>query len=242
VNIGAREGMKAADDAALLKFAVKEIASSLGLRASFMAKPVPGEEGSSGHVHLSCWRDGDNAFAVSESSGELPGPLAGAIAGILDHLPAASLLMNPTINSYKRLVPGYFAPVNVSWGLDNRSAAVRLIRSDLNERCRIECRRPGADANPYLALAALVASAADGMLRGASPPPPTDGDASGQPDLPSLPGSLESALGAFASDSGFRDRLGEQFSEYFAISRRWELKAWQASVSDWERQRYGRVV
>ncbi len=99
LNVAARQGVRAADDAALLKLAVKEIAASLG-----------------------------------------------AVAGILDHLAGASLCLNPTINSYKRLVPGYFAPVNVSWGVENRSGAVRVIRSDRPELCRIECRRPGADA------------------------------------------------------------------------------------------------
>src|SRR5207244_9264084 len=132
---------------------------------------VAGEEGSSVHVHLSCWRDGENAFTLPETLGS-------AVAGGLEHLPAASLLLNPTVNSYKRLVPGYFAPVNVSWGDENRSAAVRVIRSGRTERTRIECRRPGADANPYLALAVLVASVADGIRRGLAPPPPVEGDAS----------------------------------------------------------------
>src|SRR2546423_15678413 len=116
-------------------------------------------------------------LSTSVPGAKLPPALGAAIAGILDHLPGASLLLNPTINSYKRLVPGYFAPVNVSWGLENRSAALRVIRSAAQpERCRIECRRPGADANPYLALAALVASAADGIRPGAAPPAPVEGD------------------------------------------------------------------
>jgi glutamine synthetase len=237
LNVAARRGLAAADDAALLKLAVKEVAASLGLTASFLAKTAAGEEGSSGHVHLSCWRDGgDNAFAGGEET------LGAAIAGILEHLPAASLLLNPTLNSYKRLVPGYFAPVNASWGLDNRSAAVRVIRSHRPERTRIECRRPGADANPYLALAALVASAADGIRRGLTPPAPVGGDASQRPDLPALPGSLESALRAFADDGALRAALGATFSDYYAVSRAWELKAWQESVSDWERARYERSV
>jgi glutamine synthetase len=232
LNVAARPGLEAADGAALLKLAVKEVAASLGLRASFLAKTAHGEEGSSGHVHLSCWRDGENAVEAIDA----------AVAGILEHLPAASLLLNPTINSYKRLVPGWFAPVNVSWGVENRSAAVRVIRSDDLKRCRIECRRPGADANPYLALAALVASAADGLRRNASPPPPVSGDASAQADLPPLPNSLESALQAFAADGVLRGALGETFSDYYAVSRAWELKAWQDSVSDWERARYERAV
>lgn len=242
LNVAAREGLQAADDAAYLKLAVKEVAASLGLRASFLAKTVPGEEGSSGHVHLSCWRDSANAFATADPAAALPAALGSAVAGILEHLPAASLLLNPTINSYKRLVPGYFAPVNVSWGVENRSAAVRVIRSDRPERCRIECRRPGADANPYLALAALVAAAAAGIRGAAAPPPPVTGDASAQAELPPLPGSLEAALRAFAADDVLREALGRRFSDYYAVSRAWELKAWQDSVSDWERARYERAV
>ncbi len=241
LNVSARVGLQAADDATFVKLAVKDVAASLGLTASFLAKTAEGEEGSSGHVHLSCWSDADNAFAL-EPGGALPPALAGAVAGVLERLPGASLLLNPTINSYKRLVPGYFAPVNVSWGVENRSAAVRVISSDRPERCRIECRRPGADANPYLALAALVASAVDGIHRGAEPPPPVEGDASARTDLPPLPGSLESALGAFAEDETLRSALGAKFSEYYAVSRAWELKAWQKGVTAWERERYERAV
>jgi glutamine synthetase len=254
LNIAERPGLRAADDAALLKLAVKEVSASLGLRASFLAKTTAGQEGSSGHIHFSCWRDGENAFAASEAQeqgkgmgqgaggGRLAAPLTNTIAGLLDHLAGASLLLNPTINSYKRLVPGYFAPVNASWGIENRSAAIRVIRSPRPERCRIECRRPGADANPYLALAALAAAAADGIQRGAQPPPPVTGDASERPDLPPLPASLESALQAFLGDGLLRHSLGESFSEYYAVSRTWELKAWQQAVSDWERDRYERAV
>jgi glutamine synthetase len=167
---------------------------------------------------------------------------AAVIAGVLDHLPAASLLLNPTVNSYKRLVPGYFAPVNVSWGYENRSASVRAIHSARPERSRIECRRPGADANPYLALAVLVASACDGIHHESTPPPPLEGDVSDRADLLSLPNSLESALNAFRADKVLRAALGEDFSKYYEISRAWELRAWQRAVSDWERERYVRTV
>lgn len=248
LNIGARNGLRAADDAVFVKLAVKEVAASMGLHASFLAKTHPGEEGSSGHVHLSCWSDGTNVFAPGRSGdgaadpGALPALFSAALAGILEHLPAASLMLNPTINSYKRLVPGFFAPVNVSWGLENRSCAVRAIRGAEPGRWRIECRRPGADANPYLALAALVACAADGMARAATPPAPIVGDASERTDLPSLPGSLESALGAFDADEDFRRLIGPVFCDYYRTSRAWELAAWRDSVSDWERERYERAV
>jgi glutamine synthetase len=242
LNLGARRGVHAADDAALVKFAVKELASSMGLRASFLAKTSPGEEGSSGHIHMSCWSGDTNAFASAEATDAPPEALGAAIAGVLDHLPAASLLLNPTVNSYKRLVPGWFAPINATWGYENRSCAVRAIRSERQDLWRFECRRPGADANPYLALAAVATSAADGIRRSLKPPPPVEGDAYARPDLPELPGSLESALRAFQEDEVLRLALGKTFSDYYVTSRAWELKAWRETVTDWERERYERSV
>jgi glutamine synthetase len=242
LNLAPGRGLRAADDAALVKFAVKQVAASMGLRASFLAKTVPGEEGSSGHVHASLWRGSENSFAGERASDEPPGVFRSAIAGVLEHLPAASLLLNPTINSYKRLVPGWFAPINATWGYENRSCAIRAIRSDRPELWRFECRRPGADANPYLALAALLASAADGIRRTAEPPDPLVGDAYERRDVPELPGSLDAALLAFEADEPLRRALGEEFCEYFATSRRWELKAWRETVTEWERSRYDRAV
>jgi glutamine synthetase len=242
LNLEPRRGLAAADDAALVKFAVKQVAAAMGMRASFLAKTVPGEEGSSGHVHLSLWDGSSNTFAGPDPAGGLPPMFRSAVAGVLEHLPAASLLLNPTINSYKRLVPGWFAPINATWGFENRSCAVRAIRSERPDLWRFECRRPGADANPYLALAAIAASAADGIRGEAVPPEPVEGDAYARDDLPELPGSLESAMRAFADDEGFRKALGPEFSDYYAISRAWELKAWRETVTDWERERYERSV
>jgi glutamine synthetase len=242
LNVAPARGVAAADGAALLKFGVKQVAATMGLRASFLAKTNPGEEGSSGHVHLSLWDGETNAFAGAGPTEALPRVFSSAIAGMLDHLPAASLLLNPTINSYKRLVPGWFAPINATWGYENRSCAVRAIRSDRPELWRFECRRPGADANPYLALAAIAASAAEGIRSEAEPPQAIAGDAYALADLPELPGSLESALRAFEEDAALRKALGEGFSEYYATSRAWELKAWRETVTDWERERYDRSV
>jgi glutamine synthetase len=242
LNLAPDRGLAAADVATLTKFAAKQVAAAMGLRASFLAKTAPGEEGSSGHVHLSCWAGDTNAFAADDAGDPLPAPFAAAVAGVVDHLPAASLLLNPTINSYKRLVPGWFAPINATWGYENRSCAVRAIRSPRPDLWRFECRRPGADANPYLALAAIAASAADGIRREAKPPDPIEGDAYARADLPELPGSLESALRAFEGDAVLREALGERFSEYFATSRAWELKAWRETVTGWERDRYDRAV
>ena len=243
LNIAAREGLRAADDAVYTKLAVKEVAASIGMQASFMAKTSPGRRARAVTSICRVGPTGANVFAGPDGATDgLPGVFAGAIAGVLDHLPAASLMLNPTINSYKRLVPGWFAPVNVSWGLENRSCAVRAIRGEDPDRWRIECRRPGADANPYLALAALAASAADGMRRGATPGEPIVGDASERSDLPPLPGSLESALRAFDEDGPFRAAIGAAFCDYYRVSREWELSAWREAVSDWERERYERAV
>jgi glutamine synthetase len=242
LNLEPRRGLRAADDAALVKFAVKELAASMGMRASFLAKTAPGEEGSSGHIHFSCWDGQTNAFAGPDMADPVPPAFGAAIAGVLEHLPAASLLLNPNVNSYKRLVPGWFAPINATWGYENRSCAVRAIRSDRPDLWRFECRRPGADANPYLALAAVTASAADGMKNKTEPPPPIQGDAYALADLPELPGSLESAIRAFEGDRALRSALGEGFSAYYTTSRAWELKAWRETVTDWERERYGRSV
>ena len=242
LNLGPRRGLAAADDATMVKFGVKQVATSMGMRASFLAKTVPGEEGSSGHVHMSLWNGETNAFAQPGPADPLPPVLAAAIAGVLEHLPAASLLLNPTVNSYKRLVPGWFAPINATWGYENRSCAVRAVRSSQPDLCRFECRRPGADANPYLALTAIAASVADGIRRELTPPAPVEGDAYARSDLPELPGSLESAIRAFEDDPVFRQSLGAIFSEYYATSRAWELKAWRETVTDWERERYERSV
>jgi glutamine synthetase len=242
LNLGARPALRAADDAALTKMAVKDLATTMGLKASFLAKTNPGEEGSSGHVHLSCWSDGANAFRSTDGTA-LPAAFRSAIAGVLEHLPAASLLLNPTINSYKRLVPGWFAPVNASWGIENRSCAVRaIVRKDHPELCRLECRRPGADANPYLAIAAVAASAADGIKRKLNPPEAVEGDAYSRIELPELPGTLESAIRAFESDTILREALDASFSDYYVISRAWEVKAFRETVTDWERDRYMRSV
>jgi len=242
LNLTPGRGLATADDAVLVKFAVKQVAASLGIRASFLAKTVPGEEGSSGHVHMSCWQAERNMFAAPSPTDPVPQVFAEAIAGVLEHMPAASLLLNPTINSYKRLVPGWFAPINATWGYENRSCAVRAVRSDRDDLWRFECRRPGADANPYLALAALTASIVDGIRTSASPPEPVQGDAYALTDAPELPGSLEAALQAFDDDPVLRAGLGSGFCNYFATSRRWELKAWRDTVTDWERERYERAV
>lgn len=233
VNVEPQDGLAAADTAAILRFAAIEAARRHDLRANFMAKPVAHQEGSSAHVHFSMWdTDGANvlAGAAADPDDEF---YRRAAWGLLTHLPALSLIYNPTINSYKRLVPGYFAPVSAACGADERSFALRaLLRSPASSR--FELRRPGADCNPYLTLAAIAASVHLG-LELASIPDRRSIDAHDG----ALPGSLESAIGQFrARDRDLDSVLGAEFCAHYLTTREWELHAWQNAVSEWERQRY----
>lgn len=243
-NLVAADGIRAADDAVLFKTCLKQMAAGLGLRASFLAKPVAGQEGSSGHLHVSMWDKAENAFARGDVAlYALSTTMASALAGLLGHLPGLSLVFGPTINSYKRVIPGYFAPVNVSWGIDNRSTAVRAICSTPSST-RLEIRRPGADANPYLVLAGAVAAMGSGISRQLSPPPPYESDAyvASPDEAPDLPNSLEAAVAAFRADTALTELLGKSFSDYFATTAQWEIDAWQRTVTDWERERYEPVI
>lgn len=241
VNLDPQVGVAIADVAVLLRLLLKEVARRHGLHVSFMAKAIAGEEGSSGHLHCSLLdKDRKNAFACDERIGSLQ---LQAIAGVVKHLPAMSLLYNPTINSYKRLVPGFFAPVNAAWGVDNRSAALRAIVPEHADAKRIELRRPGADVNPYLAMSGLLASICLGIEGSLEPPEPLGRvDAASVADLASqLPCSLEEAIGTFSKDRAAQEALGQPFSDYFIATRQWELLAWQQAVSEWERERYFQI-
>ena len=242
LNVEARRGLAAADDAALLKFGVKQVAASMGLRASFLAKTAPGEEGSSGHVHLSMWKGDTNAFAGADRAAELTPPFSSAVAGVIDHLPAASLLLNPTINSYKRLVPGMVRADQRDLGV--REPVVRRARDPRRAPGAVAVRvpRPGADANPYLVLAAIAAAAADGIEGRDRRRPRRSPATRTRSTSPSYPGSLDAALRAFEDDATLREALGKDFSDYYATSRAWELKAWRETVTEWERERYERSV
>jgi len=233
VNVDPQDGLAVADTAALLRLAATEAARRHGLQANFMAKPIAHQEGSSAHVHFSMWdRAGVNALrgAIVDPENEL---YRRAAWGVLRHLPAMSLIYNPTINSYKRLVPGFFAPVSAACGPDDRSFALRaLLRAESSSR--FELRRPGADCNPYLVLAAIAASICLGLSAAQIP---TRGEIDAYDGA--LPGSLESAIYAFEGrDRALDEVLGSTFSEHYLQTRRWELDAWQNAVSDWERTRY----
>jgi glutamine synthetase len=213
--------MRAADEATLLKSAVKEIASQQGLLATFMAKPRTDWPGSSCHLHLSL-RDA----AASTMRHFLGGLLAG--------MAELTAFMAPTPNSYRRFVGHSWAGTTATWGVDNRSAGVRVLGT------RVEHRQAGADANPYLALAAALAAGLDGVRREREPPAPVDGDVYALPAgaAPALPATLGEATDLLERSALARDWLGDDVVDHCVAMRRGELAAQAAAVTDWETARY----
>ncbi|GAS92797.1 glutamine synthetase family protein [Mycolicibacterium brisbanense] len=233
VNVDPQDGLAAADTAALLRLAATEAARRHGLCANFMAKPVAHEEGSSAHVHFSMWDEGGENALGSAARNPDDEFYRRAAWGMLTHLPALSLIYNPTINSYKRLVPGFFAPVSAACGPDDRSFALRaLLKTPTSSR--FELRRPGADCNPYLTLAAIAASVHLGL---------TDQSVPDRSHIDRHDGALPANLAGAISEFRRRDErldtvLGAEFCAHYLQTREWELHAWQNAVSEWERQRY----
>jgi glutamine synthetase len=201
-----------ADTVMLYKYTVKNTAFRHGKTATFMPKPLFGDNGSGMHVHQSLWRGGEPLFHDSEGYGGMSALGLSYLAGILAHAPALLAITNPTTNSYKRLVPGYEAPVNLVYSLGNRSAAVRLPVTRVPEAKRIEFRTPDPAANPYLAFAAILMAGIDGVRRGLNPTQlgfgPVDKNIyelgpEERAGIQSVPGSLADALSALEKDHDF---------------------------------------
>ncbi|MFG1932735.1 glutamine synthetase family protein [Mycobacterium sp. NPDC048908] len=233
-NLVYTDALAAADDAARLKYAAKEVARRHGKIASFMAKPFSEHSGSSQHVHISLWRDGVAAFA-SDNGVENDVALH-SIAGLLEHLPSITLFGAHSVNAYRRFVPDSFAPATVTWSRDNRSAAVRsLIEAD-PAATRIELRSGASDANPYWLVASALAAVVAGLRVKRRPPEPKGGNLyfTGTP----LPESLGVALALATQDDTILDILGAASVRDFAAIARSEWQQYSNHVSDWERQRY----
>jgi glutamine synthetase len=230
-------GLAAADRAALFKVAVKEIAARHNLTPTFMAKWNAGLPGSSGHLHQSLSRTGndENLFSGEAADGGMSEPMRQYIAGLVMNMQELSAIFCPTINSYKRIVPGAWAPVNATWGVDNRTTAVRAIPSR-GKSARVELRLTGADINPYLAMAASLAAGLDGIERKLELPPPTVNAYAG--DAPALPRTLADATRLFRESRVAREWLGEEFVEHYASTREWEVRQYEKAVTDWELARY----
>jgi glutamine synthetase len=228
-------GLRAADKAALFKTAVKELAHPHGLMPSFMAKWNEKLPGCSGHVHVSLWDGQRNVF--SDGAGGISRQMEQAIAGQLALMPELTAVVSPTVNSYKRMVEGAWAPTAATWGVENRTTALRAIPGSAKST-RIEYRLAAADMNPYLAMAVAVGSALWGMEHGMTAPPPVRGNAYEAEEAPGLPRSLAEATRRLRESSAARDILGPEFVEHFARTREWEVRQFERAVTTWELERY----
>jgi glutamine synthetase len=240
------EALEAADRALLFKGGAKEIGARFGIMPSFMAKWNAQYPGCSGHVHQSLSDGKRNLFfdQGSVKSGRhgmsklFESFLAGQVAVAMEFAP----MFWPTINSYKRLVDGFWAPVKPTWGFDNRTASFRVI-SGSPKSTRLETRCPGSDINPYLAVAALLAAGLHGVEKNLKlTAKPITGTNVGGENIPRAPRSLAATTEIFKHSKVARDWLGDDFVEHFALTREWEWRQWQDGVTDWELKRYFEIV
>jgi glutamine synthetase len=238
INLIHSEAMDAADRAFRLKTAVKELARREGRLATFMAKPFNDAGGSGFHLHLSCeGGDGRNAFDDPSGPDGLSATARHAVAGLLAHAPALAALLNPTVNSYKRFGPHTLAPWLIDWGLDNRSAMVR-IPPERGPGARLELRLGDASANPYLLIAGATAAALLGIEAGQEPPAPLQGYGYDSARAAVLPGDLSRALDALEADTALARVLGKDFTAAFVAYKRDELARFHRHVTDWEFSEY----
>lgn len=238
------DALVTADRVTTFKFVTRTVAQNQGLHATFMPKPVFGINGSGMHTHLSLFRDGRNAFYDPNGKYQLSETALHFIAGLLAHAPNFTAITNPLVNSYKRLVPGYEAPVYVSWSAQNRSAMVRVPASR-EQGTRAELRSPDPSCNPYLAFAVIIASGLDGIKRQLTPPDsveqniyhmtPQERAAHG---IGSLPGSLEEAIELLSTDPLMRETLGEHVYTHFVDAKRIEWDLYRTQVHPWELDQY----
>jgi glutamine synthetase len=236
LNLVYAEALEMADRHVVYKNGVKEIAYLQGKAVTFMAKWRPDLAGNSCHIHCSLW-DGEGRPAFAEARGESD-LFRGFLAGLLDVGPDMALFLAPHVNSYKRFQAGSFAPTTMVWSRDNRTAGFRVLGH--GPSTRIECRVPGADVNPYLAYAAILAAGLSGVERGLRPPPASSGDAykSGEAAAAAVPRTLRDAADRFDRSAVLRSALGDEVVDHYVHAARWEQQAYDKAVTDWELLRY----
>lgn len=237
--------VRAADNAARAKTYFRELCAERGLVPTFMAKWRMADSGCGGHVHQSIWKDGHNAFHDAES-GEFSATGRRYLAGLLASMQDVGVIFRPLVNSFRRFSVASWSPENISWGPDNRSAALRTIAYPEPKAYRIEHRVPGADVNPYLSLAAMLAGGHYGLVNGLAAPEPAQGNALKAGHFQRLSATLEEANEVFAASAFSREYFGDAFVDHYAQSRRVELEHWNAwlasEVTSFELNRYFETV
>ena len=241
INFAPATGIAAADDGFTFKNGVKTIAHQMGYNATFMTKPLPEDAANGCHIHISLSdkATGANAFLDNDDPDGLSTVARQFIQGMLDHTPASMALLAPTINCYSRFVPHHFAPSNVSWGPQDRSAAVRA-KNSRDENTHLENRLGTGLANPYLAFAGVLGTGLLGLEKGvpAVTPDPSAGPVEDDPQYTKLPSTLDESLAALEADREFAGMLGGEFVSVYTVMRRHELARFRAHITDWEKSEY----
>ncbi|HEY3363839.1 MAG TPA: type I glutamate--ammonia ligase [Symbiobacteriaceae bacterium] len=244
IDLRYADAVTTADNIATFRFVVRTIALQHGLHASFMPKPMSGVAGSGLHLHQSLFRGNENAFYDVKSDNMLSKVAGQYLAGLLVHAPAFTAVCNPLVNSYKRLVPGYEAPVYIGWSERNRSHFLR-VPMRRGKSTRLELRSPDPSCNPYLALAAIMAAGLDGIRRGLTPPDPLNRSVYRMsPEerevegIRSLPGNLHEALVELERDEVIQDALGPQICGAFLDAKMIEWDLYRVQVHAWELEQY----
>jgi len=246
INFEYDDALTTADNVATFRTVVRAIAAQHDLHATFMPKPIPKINGSGMHTHISLFTDdGENAFHDDDDEFDLSDVAKQFTAGVLEHAEALAAVTNPTVNSYKRLVPGYEAPVYVAWSDRNRSALIRKPAARVPAASRIEARFPDPSCNPYLALAVLIHAGLDGIEQGMECDDPVreniyefDEAKREEYGITTLPANLGEAVEALEDDELVLDALGDHVAEKFLKAKQAEYDEYRVDVSDWEIDRY----
>ena len=238
VNVRYAETLTMADRHVVFKQCMKELADSMGVSVTFMAKIASDQAGSGCHIHFSLWRKGRNAFVGKKSLGPITcsDEFRWFLGGWIARVSEVMVFYAPTVNSYKRYVDASWAPTRLAWSRDNRTAGFRVVGD--GDGLRIECRLAGADCNPYLAFAASLASGLDGIANRTEPPDHFSGDVYAAQDLPRVPYTLAEATERFADSEFAKRAFGDEVVEHYLHFFRSEQQAYDAAVTDWEIRRY----
>ena len=244
IDLEYTEALDAADNIMTFKLVTKTIAKRHGLHATFMPKPKDGIHGSGMHLNMSLSRDGKNVFADEKDPNGLSQEAYYFIGGLMKHIKAISFITNPIVNSYKRLVPGYEAPVYIAWSANNRTPLIRIPRVS-GKSTRVELRSPDGAANPYLALAVCLAAGMEGITNKILPPESVDENIYEMTDvvknalgIEELPASLREAITEFQKDQFMQEVLGEELSQKLIESKRAEYREYRTQVTEWEINEY----
>ena len=245
INFEYDDALTTADNVGTFRTVVRAIAAQHDLHATFMPKPIPKINGSGMHTHMSLFQNGENAFHDEDDEFNLSETAHSYLAGVLEHAPAITAVANPTVNSYKRLVPGYEAPVYIAWSDRNRSALIRKPAARIPAASRIEARFPDPSCNPYLAFAALIHAGLDGIEKGLEAPDPIreniyefDEQKREDYDIETLPSNLGEAVDALEEDDVILNALGDHIGEKFVEAKNQEFEEYLVDVSEWEIDRY----